>query len=566
MSRRYRRFLAIVSTQSRFAAFCVPHMLFATVMGSFHYFIGRTIVPILRLWGLMIFAFVLPQYKILRALYLFVDVVLCSDNNGQQLLTPCSPSLVHTPRTPTRNESSSLAALSIAQSAPPMALPSDVIRRRRTTRIMDGDGMRQRASLVAQSLEEEGEDHGNTNHNMDISTPTSIRRRPNTFIPESSSSSISLLATAPRLRRRRVSTAVGTATPSTPRTSSATMATMETPTSNSRRNDNMPTLNLPQLSEDFLRLREETKLLHFCIVFSMVWLPRSVLWLVCPTILNALLTATDVGLFYFALWAQLSLTSGSELVYALLAKFFRRNGLVRRTARHAASSVQGALSSAATVGTALIHGDDDEGDDDEGDDSNDQVKRGNEREDVAQLSTIVRLLPSLNITKWLNFPRLWRLVSGTKFGFYIAIFLFTLVAIIPKFIVLPVLLLTGIVWPCLCSVSVLEHDFSSVANAMHGNDSRSTEAAELDEEEVKRQDWLAYWSVFATIEVFYAFSSDVLSWVPFWYNAKLAVVLWLLLHGGAPGFLDSFMMKISFALSIVKQSIVNIRRSTRQSR
>ncbi|KAJ4789889.1 HVA22-like protein [Rhynchospora pubera] len=55
----------------------------------------------------------------------------------------------------------------------------------------------------------------------------------------------------------------------------------------------------------------------------------------------------------------------------------------------------------------------------------------------------------------------------------------------------------------------------------------STFKAIEKKDQIAQERWLVYWAVYGTFSVAEIFSDKILSWVPFYYHAKLAFLIWL---------------------------------------
>ncbi|CAN8071685.1 unnamed protein product [Agarophyton chilense] len=80
-----------------------------------------------------------------------------------------------------------------------------------------------------------------------------------------------------------------------------------------------------------------------------------------------------------------------------------------------------------------------------------------------------------------------------------------------------------------------------------------------------RHNWLSYWSMLYLIEIVYTATAHSLAWLPLWYHAKLAVVLWLQLpyFRGAATVLDRVMEFLGKTMSSVQRQVVTPRKRKR---
>lgn len=72
-----------------------------------------------------------------------------------------------------------------------------------------------------------------------------------------------------------------------------------------------------------------------------------------------------------------------------------------------------------------------------------------------------------------------------------------------------------------------------------------------------RQTWLAYWAVFALVDLIYTSIADLTEWIPLWYHAKLALILWLQIpyYRGAWVLLDRFMLHAGSVATRVRRHV-----------
>lgn len=79
---------------------------------------------------------------------------------------------------------------------------------------------------------------------------------------------------------------------------------------------------------------------------------------------------------------------------------------------------------------------------------------------------------------------------------------------------------------------------------------------------VTRHTWLSYWATFAVIEAVHMHLSKTLDWVPLWYHAKLALILWLQVpyYRGASALLDSGMGYFGSFVSACRRTSVTPRK------
>lgn len=83
-------------------------------------------------------------------------------------------------------------------------------------------------------------------------------------------------------------------------------------------------------SYDVSRANAERHLLRFWIVMAIMWSMRGSLHTLClsVTVFHRMLFAGDMWLLYIVVWAQLGLTNGADMLYAVLVHFLYRKGLV----------------------------------------------------------------------------------------------------------------------------------------------------------------------------------------------------------------------------------------------
>lgn len=510
LTRRYRLLQAQVRTKSRTAAVALPHVLFVAIAAAFHHFIGHRTVPLLRGAGLVAFACVRPAMRTVALLYA-VDIETKGGEQLEQLATPGSKLV--TPPMQQQQQTKIMAGNDspVVQSAPaavakPVDVLSDGVRRRRRPKEMspllqDTDAVRQRAATVAADIENDG-DGANVSSGL----------LPNLF----SSSS----------RRVRIDDATSI--------SRKTRTLLLTPTVEKSPAGTPPNKHavalVPALSEDVARASAERRILRFWTVFGAAWGLRSLIWFFCPSILVHVVAVADVWLFYLVVWAQFSLTTGADLLYAPLAAFLQRHGLVSRAARRVASRVRGATSfrGVARGPTSRKHGDNDDDDD-----------------TAQQLGLLLRLASSLRLTDALKSGRLWRFVIDSG----LAVGLFFIFAATPRIITYVATLVVGVLLPCMRSTAALEGD----------------DVGDVDDTALRRHSWLAYWGVFSLLDAFYSAASESLAWLPLWYHFKMAAIVWLQVPNfrGSILVLDWLMSHVGAALSTVKQATVTPRKRKR---
>jgi TB2/DP1, HVA22 family len=79
---------------------------------------------------------------------------------------------------------------------------------------------------------------------------------------------------------------------------------------------------------------------------------------------------------------------------------------------------------------------------------------------------------------------------------------------------------------------------------------------------ITRHAWLSYWAVYGLVDAVYSSIADILNWLPLWYHAKLALILWLQLpyYRGASSLLDKAMGQIGSLVSIYRRRTITPRK------
>lgn len=71
-----------------------------------------------------------------------------------------------------------------------------------------------------------------------------------------------------------------------------------------------------------------------------------------------------------------------------------------------------------------------------------------------------------------------------------------------------------------------------------------------------QNNWLAYWTMYSLFDLAYGILTDMFDWLPLWYHAKLAIILWLQLpyYRGASFMLEKGVQAAAAAASDVSQT------------
>jgi TB2/DP1, HVA22 family len=79
---------------------------------------------------------------------------------------------------------------------------------------------------------------------------------------------------------------------------------------------------------------------------------------------------------------------------------------------------------------------------------------------------------------------------------------------------------------------------------------------------IARYTWLSYWAVYGLVDAIYTSVADLLNWLPLWYHAKLALILWLQLpyYRGASWLLDEAMSRLGTLVSMYRKKTVTPRK------
>lgn len=471
---RFRNWQAAVNRKSQIAAAALPHVVFVLVATMFHNFIGYRSTYLLRGFGLLFFACVRP---VLRTIYLLytTDNMITDDI----VSTPTMGRVVR-------------ADSSIIQSAPPAVAesrsdsPSDVtagFRRRLrlkdvSSQLSDTDTLRRRAAAVAAEIENDGNSSEKSNRRLHIETP-----QKNLDTPESSNLALTKASSTVNAMRAR----------------SIRPASMLDP------------------SDEVALAQAERRILRFWVVFGAAWGLRSLVWFFFPSFLIPFLNVADVGWFYLVVWAQLSITTGADVIYAPLAAFMQRRGLITRAARRVASRVRGAAASS-------IQADD---------------PSGKHDSSTQHINLLFNLASALHLSDAFKSPRIWRFVIDSG----VAVVLFVIFAFTPRMITFVATLIAGVLLPCMRSAAALES----------GN---------VNDEVFRRHDWLTYWSIFSLFDAIYTMLTNYLSWLPFWYHIKMAAIIWLQVPDfrGSVTVLQWITEKLALLLSWTRQTTVTPRK------
>lgn len=303
----------------------------------------------------------------------------------------------------------------------------------------------------------------------------------------------------------------------------------------------------------------EQRVLRFWVVMVVAWSARSLLHMVVPSVslVRTTLSAIDVALFYFVLWAQLHVTAGADLVYVILESALRRKGVLQGRQSPAVtptSFLAWILSMLGKYGGGGGH-------------RNNTSSTNNDPAGAQQqLSVLLRIARSLGIASSLRPRHVWRffLDSGLAIG------LFMLLALIPRWLAVVLTILTGAAWPCVRSAAALDMDneskddgcdslsissssSSSSFSSSSDNGKERNEYGGKDEVVMPRKIWLAYWPLYALLEVVYAVLGRWLRWLPLWPHVKMAAVVWLQADNFAGAFaaLDWVMERFDVVLTSV---------------
>lgn len=277
---KYRQFIKQISTKSRLAALAIPHVIFFVLAFTVHTFLGAFIKPFTSGLGMVIVACVRPAILTLLLLY-SVDI----DEEVPTSPNTISPKLnVRTELF--RDEDSSPNADNIRNNTPTTPPTRRSLRLRNTgaknkENLASTGEMRKRAARVAREIEDEAKTNDDTNKFS--STPSNAVRRAS--VQQSDSNMYQTPVSALRRRRR-----------------------------------DLFADQFESMSKDCF----ETRIMRFWVVFAVLWTARSLTWYFCAGILLDLLKRLDTFLFYFFIWAQIGLTAGSDILYAIIIRMLRR--------------------------------------------------------------------------------------------------------------------------------------------------------------------------------------------------------------------------------------------------
>lgn len=305
---------------------------------------------------------------------------------------------------------------------------------------------------------------------------------------------------------------------------------------------------LDKKNNTVLRASAERQQLSFWIVMAMVWALRCMLHFICPSILviRNMLNFCDVCLFHVVMWAQLRLTNGADILYALLAEFMRKKRLDFFQFRRASSPCTNTW-----VGFGRFIGC--YGNENHKADS--KNKNNYERFDPlvsgpifqfsSHLETLLRIASSLRIVDAIRSCRLWRFLIDSG----LAIGLFFMFAFTPRPLTFLATILAGIVWPCIRSARAIECNDNKIINKAPYSDSavskddhghlhglRSHKNDNAYSGDMRRQNWICYWTVYAFLEIVHIALGVLLSWVPLLLHIKMAAIVWLQADGFAGTF------------------------------
>ena len=282
---KYRQFIKQISTKSRLAALAIPHVIFFVFAFTTNTFFGSFIKPFTSGSGMVIVACIRPAILTLLLLY-SVDIdeeVPISPNtispkiNIKSELFPDEHSNPDTDKI--LNNTSTLNSSSTPPTRRSLRLRNKTAKNKEN---LNSTGeMRKRAARVAREIEDEAK--SNEDMNRVSSTPSNAVRRAS--FQQSDSNMYQTPVSALRRRRR-----------------------------------DLFADQFDSMSKDCF----ETRILRFWVVFAVLWTARSLAWYFCPGILLDLLKQLDTFLFYLFIWAQIGLTAGSDVLYAIIVQVIRR--------------------------------------------------------------------------------------------------------------------------------------------------------------------------------------------------------------------------------------------------
>lgn len=81
-----------------------------------------------------------------------------------------------------------------------------------------------------------------------------------------------------------------------------------------------------------------------------------------------------------------------------------------------------------------------------------------------------------------------------------------------------------------------------------------------------QNNWISYWAIYGVFDTLYSALSDVFGWVPLWYHAKLAIILWLQLpyYRGAAIMLERGVQAAAAAASDLSHKKITPRKRKRE--
>lgn len=302
-------------------------------------------------------------------------------------------------------------------------------------------------------------------------------------------------------------------------------------------------------SNEVSRASHERELLRFWIFMAIMWIIRCSLHVLCPSLsmFRRMLYAGDVWLLYVVVWALLGLTKGADIMCAVLVRLLHRNGLVLLPFHALPSSYSRKWQGFESVSFW--------------DSARSSSTRKMKKNEVfEQLGILMRVAKSLSITQTINVHRVWRFLFDSG----LALFLFLVFTLTPRPITYLAAIGAGVIWPCIRSVLAIEAKDVDGDKDEDKKRSPSTSIGDCDDGHVhcgrlrqsssaalRRQNWLAYWTVNAVLELAYAVVGARLSWVPLWLHVKVAIVVWLQADDSAGAFylLDWTMARIGFEVS-----------------
>lgn len=257
----------------------------------------------------------------------------------------------------------------------------------------------------------------------------------------------------------------------------------------------------------------ERQVLRVWVAIAMIWIIRCSIHMLCPSVslFHRMLSAGDVWLLYVIVWTQLGLTSGANILYAVLLRFMSRKGLVRLPRRTVQSSCGREWGGLGAVFSS----------DDMDSSSRHKTKR---KEAIQQLGILMRIVKSLQISHNIRSHRVWRFLCDSG----LAVGLFLVFGLTPRPLTFLATVVAGIIWPCIRTVSAIEAD--DVDDDGNVDDESSSPSSSLDEgssANSRRRKWLGYWVVYASLELAYTVLGARLSWIPLWLHFKVAAVFWL---------------------------------------